>query len=401
MIEMPESLTAGISPILLEKIRSWVIDHALPIWIERGVNPAYGGPVEIFSLEKPFPALDATLRTRVTGRQLFVFSWAHLMGAPGSLDAADQVFEFLTTRIWLGEGQGWCRTLSSTGQPLDVSLDLYDFSFCIFGLAWYYEASRKAEALNYALSTLELIEQKFRHPSGLGFYNAIPATYPRQQNPHMHLLEAVLKLNSVAPSEKLSTLASEIVALFYSGFYNFETGCLPELFTEDLQALKEDAGNFLFEPGHQFEWAWILAQHQMQSGVDHTDLIRRLVVGAEEMGVCKHSNLTFNIVDTGGRVLDPGSRTWPNTERIKGWLGLYEATGEHTWPHVESACKVLFDYHLGPAAPQGMWLDAFSNQRTVTAENVPASTLYHILLAFSEVLRLSGHQENSTRSCEK
>ncbi|ABI75526.1 N-acylglucosamine 2-epimerase [Hyphomonas neptunium ATCC 15444] len=391
--------TAASSAV--EKVRSWVLDEAMPLWVRHGINSTHGGPVEVFALDDDPQPLAAPMRTRVTGRQLYAFSHAHLMGVPDSLAAADQMFDFLRRRIWLGAEKGWCRTLSSAGQPLDLQPDLYDFSFCLFGLAWYYEATGSAQALSLALQTLEIVERDFRHPSGMGYHNALPGMLPRQQNPHMHLLEAVLKLNAVAPSQQLSSLASELVALFSDKFFSCEYDCLPEFFTSDLEPLREATGCFRFEPGHQFEWAWILAQHQKQSGADHSDLIRRLVAGAEQLGVSQTSGLTFNAVATNGAVLDPGSRTWPNTERIKGWLGLSEVTGEDPWKKVESACDTLFKYHLGPGAPRGLWHDTISEQGLAITDTVPASTLYHLLLAFSEILRLYPAQENSTRSCEK
>lgn len=401
MIDPLPTATEAIAPAMLEKVRGWMLDQALPLWIAQGISADHGGPIETFSLgNTPAPRITE-MRTRVTGRQLYVFSHAHLMGVPGSLAAADRMFEFLTTRVWLGPKAGWCKTLCSAGQPLDLSADLYDFSFCLFGLAWYYQASGNAAALDYARQTLDLIETRFRHPSGLGFHHVLPEALPRQQNAHAHLLEAVLKLNSAAPSAALSALSGDLVTLFTDKFYNARHACLPEFFTPDLLPIREASGDYRFEPGHHFEWAWILAQHQKQSRTDHSGLIASLVASAERLGVCRHSGRTVNAVTTGGALMDPGSRTWPNTERIKGWLGLYEVTGTDPWRKVAATCDTLFKFHLGPQAPEGMWIDAFSEHGSVTTDAIPASTLYHIVLAFSEILRLSEAQENSTRSCEK
>jgi len=391
-----------VSSAILDRIRNWIHHEALPLWIANGLRASHGGPVEAFPITGDLAPLPAPMRTRVFGRQLYAFSHAHLLGIHGGLDAAVRVFEFMTARAWTGAGRGWCKTLTHEGQPLDgTSQDLYDFSFALFGLAWYLEASGDARALDYIQQTLTLIDRDFRHPSGKGFHHVIPAAGPRQQNPHMHLMEAVLKLQSVAPGSLPQKLATEIAVLFEGSFYNHKYDCLPEFFTEALDPIPEDNGAFRYEPGHQFEWAWIFAQHQRLSGTDHSGLIGRLVSSAERHGVCRDTGLTYNAVDSSGRVLDAGSRTWPNTERIKGWIGLYEATGQANWSAMESSCAALFKFHLGRAPRPGLWQDEFSADGKPLAKTVPASTLYHVLLAFSEVLRIAADQENSTRSWEK
>jgi mannose/cellobiose epimerase-like protein (N-acyl-D-glucosamine 2-epimerase family) len=40
-------------------------------------------------------------------------------------------------------------------------------------------------------------------------------------------------------------------------------------------------------------------------------------------------------------------------------------------------------------APDGAWIDAFDADARPTVSTVPASTLYHVFLAFAEVLRLA------------
>ena len=390
-----------VSAATVNRIRTWIHDEALPLWIANGIKAGLGGPVEIFPINGELTAVPAAVRTRVVARQLYVFSHSHLMGVGGGLDAAVQMFEFMTARAWTGADRGWCKTLTHEGQPLDTSQDLYDFSFCLFGLAWYFEASGDERALPYIRQTLAIIDRDFRHPSGRGFYHCLPASGPRQQNPHMHLIEAVLKLQTVAPDDLVERLAGQVARLFGDSFYSHKHDCLPEFFTEALEPIAEVNGAMRFEPGHQFEWAWILSQHERISGTNHSDLIRGLIASAERYGVCPDTGLTFNAVDSSGRVLDSGSRTWPNTERIKGWIALYESTGRANWEAVESSCAALFRYHLGQAPRSGLWSDEFSKEGKALATTIPASTLYHVLLAFSEVMRVAPLQENSTRSCEK
>ena len=73
---------------------------------------------------------------------------------------------------------------------------------------------------------------------------------PRRQNPHMHLLEALLALGWRAEADAL-------VRLFHERFYDEKSGSLAELFDERWQPLATPEGRIV-EPGHNFEWVWLL-----------------------------------------------------------------------------------------------------------------------------------------------
>jgi len=102
------------------------------------------------------------------------------------------------------------------------------------------------------------------------------------------------------------------------------------------------------EPGHQFEWAWILARAQALFGWPLGEDIGALVGFAEENGVDPATGVTFNSVRDDGAPLDRGSRTWPNTERIKGCLAMAEAHGVDPRPAVGPSCALLLQRNLDP-----------------------------------------------------
>jgi N-acylglucosamine 2-epimerase/mannose-6-phosphate isomerase len=234
---------------------------------------------------------------------------------------------------------------------------------------------------------LDILDRDFRHPSGEGFSHEIPVSLPRQQNPHMHLVEAALVALEAFGDARFLDLAQEIVTLFKTRFLRLPEGVLPEFYGHNLGSVAEDRWQWV-EPGHQFEWAWILARHQSATGTDNSAAIRALVAWAERYGVDHVTGLTFNRLSYDGKPLDRGSRTWPNTERIKGWLGLYEITGQDPLAAVRSSVRALLSWHLG-RGPRGCWVDHFDGDGKPTVDTIPASTLYHVFLAFAELLRLA------------
>ena len=77
---------------------------------------------------------------------------------------------------------------------------------------------------------------------------------------------------------------------------------------------------------------------------------------------------------------DGGARLWAQTEAIRTFL-LRDRT--------ERALGLLdrvFATHLATATP-GLWIDSYDSEGRSQDASVPASTLYHLMTAFSALLR--------------
>ena len=112
----------------------------------------------------------------------------------------------------------------------------------------------------------------------------------------------------------------------------------------------------------------------------------------EEKGVDHASAATYNVILEDGQFVDAGSRTWPNTERLKAAVALYELTGVDPVPVLRPTLQLLLNRYLA-VEPVGGWLDAFDQIGNPTARAMPTSTLYHLFLAFAEVLRVADRLE--------
>jgi mannose/cellobiose epimerase-like protein (N-acyl-D-glucosamine 2-epimerase family) len=370
----------------LSAVRSWMFDTALPWWAANGVDRTNGGYVEQMTLDGEDAAVDFK-RTRLTARQIYVFSHGRTLGWNGDPELIRHGLAFLADRTWQGPDKGFARRLTRTGNVLDPAADLYDHAFAMFGFAWALKATGDVTARDWLYRTADFIEAKMRHPNGLGFVNELPASYPRQQNPHMHLTEAALVAHEATGDDRFAAIARETTGLFRSRFFDIKSGTLAEFFTEDLHRAAGEEGRHT-EPGHQFEWAWILDQCRRQFGIDLSPEIRAAVAFAERHGVDPATGVTYNAVRDDGVALDRGSRTWPNTERLKAAVAMYELDGVNPTSVFESSCGVLLDRYLAHT-PAGTWMDAFDADGKPLARTVAASTLYHVFLAFAEVMRVS------------
>lgn len=366
-------------------VRRWMFEDALPFWAAHGIDRTFGGYVEQLTLDGSDAAADFK-RVRVIARQIYVFSHAALMGHRAYADLARHGYDWLIGKAWQGPGRGWARLLDRQGRVKDPTPDLYDHAFVLFALGWYYRLTRDPEVLRWSLGTLDFIDAHMRHPGGKGYLAEVPASGHRKQNPHMHLLEAALANLEASGEERFLGLADEVAALFRDHFYDGRTGTLGEYFDEDWRRAPGDAGRIV-EPGHQFEWAWLLAGYRRIAGRDLPGFAQGLVAFAEAHGVDPQSHATYDAVRDDGVVLDSRSRTWPNAERIQAAVAMFELEGRDPRPVFEQTGRLLIDRYLAHQ-PRGTWIDRFGPGGAPLADAIPASTLYHVFLAFSEMLRI-------------
>ena len=76
-------------------------------------------------------------------------------------------------------------------------------------------------------------------------------------------------------------------------------------------------------------------------------------------------------------------RLWPQTELIKSHVANGDAEQA-----ARVALRVLDAYLV--TNPVGLWSDQFDAAGHPCAPTVPASTLYHLVVAFEELLRIAG-----------
>ncbi len=375
-----------------QRLHDWIANKGLPFWSEQGLDRTYGGFIEAFE----FSGQDSELpykRTRVTCRNIYVFAHAHVLKFADYKDIITQGTDFLVSKAWQNDQKGFARRVSRQGEVIDPTPDLYDYAFVLFAFAWAYRAVPDTTYRDWIHKTLDAIETQLRHPSGFGFWHEVPPKGDRLQNPHMHLLEASLVAYEATEEDRLKDYALKLAHLFKEYFFNRHNGTLAEYFKDDWSRADGEKGR-IAEPGHQLEWAWILQNCQRLLGLKFHDEIEALIGFAEKHGINQKTGAVMNVVRDDGTPIDMGSRTWPNTERLKAAVALCDLNKpDPAVPMIRSSASLLLDTYLssspGITIPRGTWIDAFDGDGKPVAERIPASTLYHVFLAFAEVLRVN------------
>ena len=211
---------------------------------------------------------------------------------------------------------------------------------------------------------------------------------PLLSNPHMHLLEAALSWISVGTDPEWRALADEIVALALGRLVDAGTGALREHFDEHWVPVAGTAGRIV-EPGHQFEWAWLLLCWGGSGAADAYRAATRLVQIGETHGI--RAGVTINALLDDFSIHDAEARLWPQTERLKAATLMGAMTRDaRYWSMAEQAAQGLRRY-LDTDVP-GLWYDRLKVDGQFVQQAAPASSFYHIVCAIGE---LSAALENA------
>lgn len=364
-------------------LSSWLVQHAYPCWWSRGVDHVHGGFHE--SLRLDGEPSGETRRARLYPRQIFAFSVAAQLGWSGP--AADAVRQGLAALLAdYRRPDGLYRGLvAPNGAALVERAVLYDQAFVLLGFAGAFKTLGEAGVRDGARDLLARIGSALRNPHG-GFEESTPQSLPLLANSHMHLLEACLEWMDQDEDRVWSEHAEEIIELALRRFHDPASGFIREFFDADWTlAAGEDAD--VVEPGHQYEWAWLLLRwSQRVHNPRASQLAMHLIDHTENRGVDAARGVALNALFGDGRVRDARARLWPQTERIKATYLAGVITRQARYTEIAAAATRSLLKYLDTPTP-GLWRDMMDERGAFIEQLAPASSFYHIVSAARQLQR--------------
>jgi mannose/cellobiose epimerase-like protein (N-acyl-D-glucosamine 2-epimerase family) len=356
----------------------WLTDHAWPLWLAHGVDWQRGAFHENLDLTS-LQCNASHRRLRVAARQTYVFANAARHNVPHAKEAVALGLDFLQGPSRLPDG-GFAWRFDLDSRPIDLTRDLYDHAFVLLAFSAAAEVVGADRLRADAVALLDYILVRFAHPYG-GYRDSIPDAHPRLQNPHMHLFEALLAASDAFGGERFFKYASDLAHLFLARLFQAREGALPESFDEALAPVGQ-AGRFLAEPGHHYEWIWLLHRYEAVAAAMGVAADPNLLLAADSLfefaerhGVNPSSGLVVNRLWSDGAVSDDGFRLWPQTERLK-------AVARRRPDRVPAALDALERHFAGVRA--GLWIERMDARGHAIGEPAPATSLYHLTAAFTD-----------------
>ncbi len=360
---------------------TWMREKALPLWAARGVDREKGGFVEELNQDGSSSSV-AFKRVRVQGRQLYSFSIAALLGwNKEAAGIAGLGYEYIKKHC-RGKDGTWVRQLSRDGSVLDPRIDLYDTAFIVLGLITYYRLTKNSEALSLVEETLRMVQAKLVAGSHWGYRQTADEKDLLRQNPNMHWFECMLFCYEATQDSRFLDEVSKFYKRMEESVIDAKTGVLRELFDNQWKPIQE-GGKILAEPGHHYEWTWLFNRASGKIAVNPA-LMTAIASFADRYGVNAKTGLAYDQVSDQGELTQPTHRLWVQTEALKAWLVRKDVDEPARTKRVNQIESNLMKFYL-TREPRGTWGDRLDADGRSQPSQVPASSMYHVMVCVTEL----------------
>ncbi|SEJ54011.1 AGE family epimerase/isomerase [Pseudomonas sp. NFR16] len=344
----------------------------------RVVVPLWQGPGWNAEMALPFEALDAQhqplppqrYRAMACARQLFLFS--SLIGhsaVPEAGERAAALFRSLQRHFHDAEHGGWFYSIDPQGAPLDRRKDLYTHAFIVFACAHYWGKVREPLVESVLNAALTVIAERFA--DGDGLYESVLAEDWSSldagplQNPLMHLAEAFLATLEVREDADTLAALDALAQGMQRRFVDVELGVMLEKPLE--------AGDNWSEPGHQFEWFYLLEASAHLRGTPLHGSLTTAFAHAQAQGVDKETGAVAAMLEVDGSVKDATQRIWAQAEYLRA-LTLRPGSEDLLARQLDA----LQQRFLHP----GGWNECLDSQGRISRSDMPSTTPYHLATCY-------------------
>ena len=364
------------------EFESYLREGLLPLWRGWGWHADLGCHERLD--KKSRRSLQDFHRLMNLSRQLFVFSTAYdHWRNPTDARHAKSLFETLKQRFRDPVHGGWYFSIGLDGQPKDQRKDLYGHAFLLFALAHFGRVFDSEEAFALARETDDILQKHMKLEDGWYAYQASQdwniTDKSLRQNPHMHLLEAYLALAEAAPEARWTTRLSELAQLTEEKLLDRDLCLIREYFDESARPCPQQGEQV--EPGHQFEWSWLIEELSAKVTLSEDLTSRRngMFNWAEKHGLDQDNGGIYDELSLTGEIRKDSKRLWPITEYLKAAASQPDLALIQQQERLADSLGFLLEHYLNY---DGSWQEYLNRDLTCGCDYLPASSLYHLMMAY-------------------
>jgi len=335
---------------------------------------------------------DGTLVSQ--SRQIFVMTQGYELTREASyLEAVRKGTDFLLRRFRDFDQGLFFYSMTPEGKILDQGKDSYGLAFVIFALSHAGRVTGDDEYKKAAVTTWR--EMKLRLTDEAGFFKPktdrgyAKVTGQNNQNPMMHLFEALLALYDATQSVEILKDADGLANRIFTRLYQEREGCLPEVYDAEWQptpAMQQGR----MELGHQFEWAFLLSLG-VEKGLParYLEIAERLLDYGMKVGYDSREGGIFSRTGEDGKAVRGPKGWWEQCEALRALIHWAERRGRaDLWPAFDKSLAFVRDRFIDPE--HGGWYATYdpANPARRSGKGGVWQVGYHVCGFYAEALRL-------------
>ncbi|MFW8592119.1 AGE family epimerase/isomerase [Glaciecola sp. 2405UD65-10] len=284
---------------------------------------------------------------------------------------AKRSFHYLMDKFDDAEFGGFVWEVDCLGNLVDGKKQTYAQSFAIYALSAFYQLTGDELALEKAMETFSLLEEKTYEPMRGGYLEAFSrswqeihdmrlsekdANLPKTMNTHLHVLEAYTNLFKVTKDEVVGAALKRLLDNFQSSIVDHSTYHL-RLFMCRNWGDHSEAHSY----GHDIEASWLL--HKSLVVLAHPKTTSKLTPTVLQLAeTCLKEGIgterqVYDEIDIKTGHVNQASCWWVQAEAIVGFLTAYELTGDSSYiDAVAGIWSFIKKHHLDTDKGEWHWL---------------------------------------------
>lgn len=342
---------------------------------------------------KALPAQGGDLTTH--SRLLFTMIIGYeTTGDKRYLETARRGTEFLLDRFYDPQYGGFFSSVAADGKVLSESKNTYGHAFALFALSHVARVTKEEKFRVAALTAWSDINKHLRDSDG-GFRPEAPRDFGpsnslRNQNPVMHMYEALLALIDATGDQRAvagaQSVGNFVIYKLLEG-QNDGGAYIPEWYDEHWKPLATKEKGGYIDLGHQFEWSHLLATSERRGlPALYGEVAERLLKYGIKAGYDEIEGGVYNRAYPDGTI-DRDKYWWQQAEGMRALLVAASTSNRRDlWRRYEQTQALVKDQFIDKV--NGGW--KFSGKRTCDSGRCGSEQPepYHMLGMHLTVLNL-------------
>lgn len=348
---------------LKNEVKNHLTEKIIPFWAELmdKENGGYIGHVSFDLKKDPYAHKSLVLTTRI----LWFFSAVYnLTKEENLIPYMNHAYSFLVQKLWDHKNKGFYWMVNYKGEPIDKRKHIYGHAFSIYALSEFYKATKKDEALNIALETYNLLEEKCKdeyayleefdeywNPKENKAISEYGIITEKSMNSLLHILEAYTNLYTTWPHENLKKNIENLVKIFKDKIFNPETKHLGVFFDRKLNPII-DAISY----GHDIEATWLLDESlKYINDANLKEEVNRITLEIADQ-VLEEAFENGSLINEKVRnILDKSRIWWVEAEALVGFLNAYQKSREEKFLNAVIELWKFIKNYMVDQRPDSEW----------------------------------------------